>query len=216
MRAETGRAASRSERFAAGVAYLTDELPLVWDLNCAWLDAAPGEDGPRLPKYLFADERIAPALGGWSLQRIVVLAWRADPPQRVPGVERADPDVQAPVQTAINREAGLDDATTEQLDAANRLREERTGKRSYGRMLDGRAVALADLYSDGEVAQVEDVATLPGHRRRGHGSEVVLHAVAEAAGHELIFLVAGEARVPWYESLGFTVAGSYFEATRSL
>ena len=61
---------------------------------------------------------------------------------------------------------------------------------------EGTPAAYATLYSDGTVAQVEDVSTQP--RARGHGlaRAVVQHAIdlARAEGHELIFLVAEDAR----------------------
>ncbi|HYH57630.1 MAG TPA: GNAT family N-acetyltransferase [Thermoleophilaceae bacterium] len=212
MREQTGQAASSTETLDAGVAFLTTELPQVHDLNCAWLDRPPAEP-PRVPKVLYTDEAVAPALPGWNSRRIEVLAWRRDPPPRSDAVEQVDLDTQAPVQAAINREVGFDEELVTQLDDANRRREQRTGKRSFGRMVSGRAVALADLYSDGTVSQVEDVATLPDHRRRGHGREVVLHAVAMATGHDLIFLVAGEANAPWYERMGFERVGGYWEAS---
>jgi ribosomal protein S18 acetylase RimI-like enzyme len=214
MRAETARAASRTESVDCGTLFSTPELPAVWDLNFAWLDSVPAQL-PAVPKVVFGDPRGAEALGGWDVRRIAVLAWRGGTPSRGAGVEQVGPDEQAPVQLAITLEDGVDEETAAQLEAANRLREARTGKRSLGRIVDGRVVALADLYSDGEVGQIEDVATLPEHRRRGYGREVVLAAVAEAAGLDLIFItaVATGAAVSWYESMGFAPLGSYFEAT---
>ena len=206
--------ATRAERIESGTVFSTPELPGVWDLNFAWLDSIP-KGVPAVPKVVFTDPRVAEALPGWSARRIAVLAWRGGPAARSSGLEEVDPEVQAPVQLAITLEYGVDEKTAVQLEAANRLREARTGKRSFGRLVDGRAVALADLYSDGEVAQIEDVATLAEYRHRGHGREVVLSAVAEAAGHDLIFTTAeadGPA-VAWYESMGFASLGSYFEAT---
>ncbi len=72
-------------------------------------------------------------------------------------------------------------------------------------------MAAADLYSDGATAQVEDVATLPAHRGRGHATAVVLRAVAEAdrAGHDFVFLIADDNDWPkhLYRRIGFDEVG---------
>ena len=84
--------------------------------------------------------------------------------------------------------------------------------------LDGSPAAYATLYSDGTVAQVEDVSTQP--RARGHGlaRAVVQHAVdlARAEGHELIFLVADADDWPreLYARLGFDPVGHCWALVR--
>ena len=70
----------------------------------------------------------------------------------------------------------------------------------------------ATLYSDGAVAQVEDVGTLPKLRSgRGLGRAVVSAAAdaAVAAGHELVFLIADAGDWPreLYTKLGFREIG---------
>jgi ribosomal protein S18 acetylase RimI-like enzyme len=63
-------------------------------------------------------------------------------------------------------------------------------------------------------AQVEDVATMPAYRGRGHARAVVQHAVEEAwaGGHEFVFLVADGEDWPkeLYTKLGFEEVGSRF------
>jgi predicted GNAT family acetyltransferase len=52
--------------------------------------------------------------------------------------------------------------------------------RSFGVRSGGATVAYASLYLDGEVAEIEDVATRESHRGRGYATAVVLRAVTEA------------------------------------
>jgi len=83
---------------------------------------------------------------------------------------------------------------------------------------EGTPAAYATLYSDGTVAQVEDVSTQP--RARGHGlaRAVVQHAIdlARAEGHELIFLVADADDWPreLYARLGFDPVGHCWALVR--
>jgi len=79
-------------------------------------------------------------------------------------------------------------------------------------------VSSCRLYSDGSIAQIEDVATVPGHRQRGYAQAVMVKATSEAAvAHELVFLTAVDGRwvKRWYERLGFEQVGLRYEATRS-
>jgi GNAT superfamily N-acetyltransferase len=69
----------------------------------------------------------------------------------------------------------------------------------------------ATLYSDGTVAQVEDVRTLEAFRGRGLARAVCVAAIdaALAAGHELVFIVADDEDWPkdLYGRLGFEPVG---------
>jgi ribosomal protein S18 acetylase RimI-like enzyme len=83
--------------------------------------------------------------------------------------------------------------------------------RHFAAVVGGDVVSYAGLYLEDEVAQIEDVATLPTFRNRGLARAVVLHAVDEArrAGAELVFLVADDNDWPkdLYERLGFDTIG---------
>jgi ribosomal protein S18 acetylase RimI-like enzyme len=90
---------------------------------------------------------------------------------------------------------------------------ERLTARFFAAYEDGEPVAYADLYLAGTEAQIEDVGTAPARRGRGHGTAVVLTALAEAhaAGADFVFLVADEDDWPhqWYARLGFETVGRY-------
>ncbi len=85
--------------------------------------------------------------------------------------------------------------------------------RFFASLDEDKVVAAADLYVDPPDAQIEDVLTAVSHRGQGHGTAVVLTAVAEAyaAGAEFVFLVADVVDWPkdWYARLGFEPVGRY-------
>jgi predicted GNAT family acetyltransferase len=111
-----------------------------------------------------------------------------------------------------------DPATVEEIIGADELMWKAANSRMFGIVEDGEVVSSAQLYSDGGTAQVEEVATLPSHRGRGHAKAVVTKAVEEAvaADHEFIFLVADGDAWPkkLYERLGFQELGSRFAFLR--
>jgi ribosomal protein S18 acetylase RimI-like enzyme len=75
----------------------------------------------------------------------------------------------------------------------------------------GALVGITMVFSDGVVAQVEDVYVAPGQRGRGLGRMLVTHAVRLAvdAGHELVFIVADDEGWPkgLYAKVGFETVG---------
>jgi GNAT superfamily N-acetyltransferase len=83
---------------------------------------------------------------------------------------------------------------------------------------DGVDAAVTTLYSDGVTAQVEDVATLREHRRRGLARATVSAAIDAAVemGHELVFIVADDDDWPkqLYGRLGFDPVGHTWAFTR--
>ena len=83
--------------------------------------------------------------------------------------------------------------------------------RYFAGFADGLPVSCCELYSRGEVGQVEDVATLEEHRGQGLASAAVLAAVdaSLAEGHTLTFLLADADDWPYrlYERLGFETTG---------
>jgi GNAT superfamily N-acetyltransferase len=76
---------------------------------------------------------------------------------------------------------------------------------------DGAAAAITALFSDGVVAQIEDVYTVPEARRRGYGRATLTRAasLALAAGHDLTFIVADDNDWPkqLYAQIGFEPVG---------
>jgi predicted N-acetyltransferase YhbS len=85
--------------------------------------------------------------------------------------------------------------------------------------VDGVDAAVTTLFSDGRVAQVEDVSTLRDHRRRGLARAALTLALDAAAEmeHELVFIVADADDWPkdLYARFGFDPVGHVWGFTRT-
>ena len=83
-------------------------------------------------------------------------------------------------------------------------------------LVDGRPVGNTVVYRVGDIAQVEDVATLEAFRRRGVARAMVSLAIDLAKGADLTFIVADEHDWPreLYAKLGFRPIGSIRAFTR--
>ncbi len=84
---------------------------------------------------------------------------------------------------------------------------------------DGSLAGSTALFSDGVVAQVEDVFVVPGERGRGFGRAMVTRAALTAldAGHEFVFILADDAGWPkhLYADVGFEPVERSWEFQRS-
>ncbi len=84
----------------------------------------------------------------------------------------------------------------------------------YVGYVEGQPVSTAAIVEGGGVTGVYNVATLPGHQRRGYGEAVMRHALADARrdckaphGEERVILQSTPAGLKLYERMGFrTVA----------
>jgi ribosomal protein S18 acetylase RimI-like enzyme len=229
------RAVDRVVRCRFGHAFLTDPLPLVWDLNLVSLgeagDASAGDIAEEAERVHSAAghahrrivvvrepdaRRLAPELGelGWKTDRFLFMADRRNaaraPSARVEEVAR---DTVAPLREAFTRDSpwATSEEVVEQV-LAGRARFAAAGNARHFAVREGGGIAAcADLYSDGRTAQIEEVVTLPEFRGRGYASAVVLRALAAAreTGHDFLFLVADEDDWPkeLYAKLGFEPIG---------
>jgi predicted GNAT family acetyltransferase len=146
-----------------------------------------------------------------------------DASHRPPAASEVDREALLPALETMIRmepsEAGdTDEDVIRQLSRSDTALERVVAQRCFARLVEGKVVSSCRLYSDGTIAQVEDVATVPEHRQRGYADAVVTRALTEAvADHELVFLTAVDGRwvKRWYERLGFEQIGLRYEATRS-
>jgi len=101
----------------------------------------------------------------------------------------------------------------DQLLGARAILEERVTVRYFASLEDDKVAAGTDLYLGPPDAQIEDVSTEPELLNRGHGTAVVVTAIAAAreAGADFVFLVADAEDWPkeWYAKLGFEPVGRY-------
>jgi GNAT superfamily N-acetyltransferase len=234
-------AGSRVEPFRFGTTIVTPELPLRHDSNYLLVETLPddisaaelveeaeriqGAAGLEHRLLFFRDaslgERLAPELVslGWRYDRHVLMAQRRQPERAV------DTRIVSEVTEAALRDArgrlirsypwGTPEVARQLLAAKLRIPVE---ARFFAVIADGAVASYGDLYLDGEIAQVEDVATVPEHRGRGYASAVVLRAVEEAraAGAKLVFLVADAEDWPkeLYRRLGFDEIGANVKLLR--
>jgi GNAT superfamily N-acetyltransferase len=170
-------------------------------------------------------ERLAPALRArrWLVERDVYMALRRPRDREpAPGLAReVDADTLSAVEAATTRDEpyGHDEDVVRQLTAQRgQLAAAVPVSRFFVGACDGVDAAVTTLYSDGVVAQVEDVATLRAYRRRGLARATVSLAIDAALemGHELIFIVADDDDWPkdLYGRLGFDPIGHAWAFTR--
>jgi ribosomal protein S18 acetylase RimI-like enzyme len=233
-------ACERAVAHPVGEAFLHPALPRAYVMNSLHVDR---ETGPEtlvaaldelyagfLHRRAFVErfetgERLAPALRArrWLVERDVYMALRR-PRDREPvaGLAReVDGATLAIVEAATTRDEpyGSDEDVVRQLTTQ---REELAAAVPSARFVvgavDGVDAAVTTLYSDGVVAQVEDVATRRAHRRRGLARATVSLAIDMAIEmeHELVFIVADDDDWPkdLYGRLGFDPIGYAWAFTR--
>lgn len=230
------RCAERIVPFRFGRAFFNDTFSQVWDLNVLRVENPAGataealaaeaerlhsDAGQRHRSVAVADEQAGEELAesfralGWRADRFLTMAWRGGGERNVDtsAVSEVDAASLRRLREEIARAepwAVSDEVTRMVVDSA-RLYGRTANARHFAVRVNGEAASAADLYSDGRTAQVEDVATLPEHRGRGHASAVVVRAVEEAvaAGHDFVFLVADAEDWPkkLYARLGFVPLG---------
>lgn len=230
------------QRFEHGTVIRTPTFPIVYDLNRLHVRHPVGP--VSAPDLIAAADRLQDGLGhrcvsvagagepramsaafgaaGWLEAPLITMALTgplpAAPvaPAAVP-VQLAD---LAEVRAASLRELPWGTAeVVRQIAAADDRVPEATDAAFFGvRDPSGRVVSGCHLYSDGRIAQVEDVATLPEHRGRGAARAAVIAAAAAALarGHDLVFIVADAGDWPrhFYRRLGFEPIGTRSTFTR--
>ena len=232
------RCAERVVETRFGPALFNDTHSTIWNLNVVRAER-PGEASAE--DIAEEVERVQAGLGHrrvilppratvlesgfrelrWQPDHFLFMVYRGDgEPADTAGVEEVDPERLRPLRAEIIREwqRDADEKTVSELIAADMLMWKEANSRIFGIVEDGEVVSSAQLYSDGSTAQVEEVATLPTYRGRGHAKALVTRAVEEAVAdnHEFIFLVADGDDWPkkLYTRLGFEEVGSRFAFLR--
>lgn len=217
-----------------GPALFNDTLSTIWSLNvlrAEWPGDATADEiaaeADRVQAELAHRRVILPpgatALEdgfrrlGWKPDHFLFMVYRGGgEPADTACVEEVEPGRLRRLREEIIREwqPDADEKTVSEMNAVDMLQVKAANARIFGIVEDGEVVSSAQLYSDGGTAQVEDVATLPAYRGRGHAKALVTRAVEEAVAgnHEFIFLVAEGDDWPkkLYNRLGFEEVGSRF------
>jgi GNAT superfamily N-acetyltransferase len=165
--------------------------------------------GERLERT-FAEQR-------WEVDREVWMALAGGPNQAADTGIVVDAEEDA-VMGLMRRWVGEDESIELTPDGLDQVVEftRREARSRNARMLGvrgehGGLAAITMLYSDGAVAQVEDVYTVPEERGRGYARALVTRAarLAQEAGHELVFILADADDWPQhlYRRIGFEPVG---------
>jgi GNAT superfamily N-acetyltransferase len=217
-----------------GEALFHRDLERAYVLNALHVDARAGADelvtalddlyaGFIHRRAFVEDGEVGAALApdfrerGWTVERDVYMVLRAERDRPAePGLAREvdELDMRA-AEAAFMREEryGRDEDVVRQvLGSREALAAGAARSRWFVAAAEDVDAATATLYSDGRVAQVDDVGTLGDFRRRGLARAAVSAAVDAALemGHELIFIVADDDDWPkeLYAKLGFVPVGT--------
>ncbi len=223
-------------RLGHGVALRTPSLALVWQLNAVRIDdteadvaAVTGEaervqSGLAHRKLVVHDEEQGRALAaglaekGWNVSRLLVMV-RRRPPERPPPTGlggEVSRERGAAALAAFRREQpfGWQEQAVEQLAAMDERFQRAGAAKDFAAPADDPASSCR-LYSNGELAQIDEVGTLRARRRSGFASAAVLAAAdaAAAGGHEPVFLLTDGNDWPQllYRRLGFDEVGAVYE-----
>lgn len=218
-------------------------LPDVWSINAVWvrrpieyetaIDLAGRHLNGLTYRHLIVEhEATGEGLSaefrsrGWDVSREVVMALARYPDQisGAPVLVEADEDgALALMRRWIKEDPELEVTPEglEQLREFARLTWRARRARRLGALdAEGALAAITMLYSDGAVAQVEDVYTVPDARGRGFAHALVTRAatLARGAGHGLVFIVADDDDWPkeLYRRRGFEPVGRTWVFHRNL
>jgi RimJ/RimL family protein N-acetyltransferase len=162
-----------------------------------------------------ADPRTATSFraNGWTVVPHLIMAVAREPDRRVDTsmVREVSFDELAAARREVTvGEPWGDDEISSLLDDAKRLIMRAVPTRFFAAFADGEVASYCEVRSDGGVAQIEDVNTLPRFRGRGLGRAVVQHAMDEAGStNEVVYLEALAEDWPreLYAKLGFDIVG---------
>src|ERR671922_227476 len=219
-----------------GVALLTPSLPLVWQLNAIRVEDREATAADLVAeadqllaavahsKLVVHDEevgaRLAPALTaqGWNAFRLLVMVQRRPPDHPSEGGLAAEVSRErgALVLAAFRREQpfGWQEEAIRQLAGMDERFARAWSTWDFAAPVDELGCSCR-LYSDGTIAQVDEVGTLEARRGRGYARATVLAAADAAAGEgcEPVFLLTDASDWPQhlYRKLGFDAIGAVYE-----
>ncbi|HEX7082583.1 MAG TPA: GNAT family N-acetyltransferase [Gaiellaceae bacterium] len=215
------RSAERVVRLPHGVGVFADSTPLVYDANRVLVEAdAPAaelaaEVDAAMETFHHRRAETEHELDlGWDRTTHLVMA-RRRPPDRIVDTSMVR-EVSFDELVAARRHGRESDELADQLDETARRVAAAVPTTWFAAFGDGEVAAYCELRSDGRVAQIEDVGTLPAFRGRGLGRAVVQRAAEAARDAEVLFLEALADDWPreLYAKLGFDAVGAGHLHTR--
>ena len=233
-------ASTRFERTRHGFICANADLPSVW--SATRVQVEPDADMPsagtllamaKLPQEWHPGlrHRIAVIAGidegrevaysiardGWEVTELALMICRV-PPKVPPAAGRVDGSAMRRLKGRLGVEHGLPPDQIAQFDRFDDLRARAAARFAFGGFEGGRPLSLASMYLRGDIAALEDVATLTRARGRGLGKAAVLGATAAALrlSARAVYLFA-EPTVArrFYEPLGFEQIGGAWSCERA-
>lgn len=230
-------AATRFERTRSGFVCANPDLPMVWDASRVQVE--PDGELPSFEELLELADRPSEwhpglkhreayihgshegrelayslARAGWDVSEQWLMV-RRDSPRDVPReARRLDGAAMRRLKGRLSVEQGLPPGAVEQFDRYDDLRSRAAARVTIGGFAGATPAALADTYLRGDIAVIEDVATLSRARGRGLASAAVLGATAAAlrlTARAVYLFAAPELARGMYEPLGFERVGSAWE-----
>lgn len=230
-------ASTRFERTRSGFVCANPELPMVWDASRVQIE--PDGEPPSLERVL----ELAPmpeawypelrhrevyiaqseegrelawslAKSGWKLNEQTLMVCRV-PPRQVPhSAKRLEGAAMRRLKGRLGVEQGLPPDSIAQFDRYDELRARAAARLTYAGCEGKTPLAIADMYLRGDIAVIEDVATLRSGRRKGLATAAVLGATAAALrlSARAVYLFADpDLAKALYEPLGFERIGGAYE-----
>jgi len=181
------------------------ELPSRWyrDLKHRYAFIA---DGPARRELAFSLAR-----RGWDTKELALLISRRRPVRVPTAVRPLNGEAVRRLKGRLGVEHGLPPISAEQFDRYDRMRSQAAMRATMGGLDErGNPGALADLFIRGDIALIEDVATLRRRQGLDMGTAAVLAATAQAfdVGVRAVVLFAEpEVAQGFYAPLGFATIG---------
>jgi hypothetical protein len=225
-------AATRFERTPYGFVCANPDLPSVWDASRVQVE--PDGEVPSLERLRaltdlpsqwhpelrhrtafihHSDERreVAWSLAReeWSVTELWLMICRV-PPKAPAHAKRVDGETMRRLKGRLGVEHGLPPDTAAQFDRYDALRARAGARFAYGGYEGGRPLSLASMYLRGDIAALEDVATLTRARGRGLGKAAVLGATAGAlrlSARAVYLFATPQVARRFYEPMGYERIG---------
>ena len=226
-------AAARFERTRYGFVCANPDLPSVWSASRVQIEPdgeVPPLDHMRVMAEMptdwhpglrhrtafvsHSDERkeVAWSLAreGWEVKELWLMICRVPP--KVPATaKRIEGAAMRRLKGRLGVEHGLPPDKIAQFDRYDDLRARAAAHFAFGGWEEGRPLSLASMYLRGDIAALEDVATLSRARSRGLGKAAVLGATAAAlrlSARAVYLFAEPEVARRFYEPLGFERIGA--------
>lgn len=230
-------ASTRFERTAAGFVCANPDLPMVWDASRAQVE--PDAEMPTAEELIALAGKptewhpglrhrtaFLPGHGegrevayslvrrGWEVSEQWLMFTRT-PPRSVPRTAgRLEGAAMRRLKGRLGVEQGLPPDSVAQFDRYDDLRSRAAARVTIGGFVGPAAMAIADMYLRGDIAVIEDVATLRRGQGKGLATATVLGATAAAlrlSARAVYLFAAPEIARGLYEPLGYERLASAWE-----